>query len=412
MQKDRRPGKKFPKKKFQGPKKEAPKLKEGYYRCVAKTLAGLEEMQAEELKRLGFENVSPMKRAVRFETDLEGIYKANLACRTALSILVNISNFRFRNSDDFYKQVKNIVWEDIFEVRKTISIKTAVFSNIFKNTQYPALVAKDAIADRFREKFKKRPNVDKERPDVVIDVYISENRATISLNSSGQPLFMRGYRNMAFAAPLNECLAAGLIYLTGWKADSNFINPMCGSGTLIAEAGMMAYNIHAQKMREDFSFQNWKNYDEGAFQKVRKNLESEEKSDVDIKLEASDISNRAISITRNTLAKLWLDDKVELTKMNVMKAKVNTKDGLIILNPPYDERLQEDDIEQMYSGIGDTLKTQYTGHRAFIFSSHIEALKNVGLKTSSRRELYNGKIPCKYFGYDLYEGSKKGKDEK
>ena len=375
--------------------------------CTAKTLKGLEGVLADELRAMGYNNVEEQRRAVSFESDLEGLYKANLNLRTALSVLWPLKSFRFKNKDDFFKQARSIVWEDQFDINKSFVVKTAVFGKAFNNTNYPALLVKDTVVDRFRNMLKRRPNIDKERPDVVIDVYVSDNNCTISLNSSGNPLFMRGYRNMPFTAPLNECLAAGMIYLSGWKANENFLNPMCGSGTLIVEATMMALNIHPAKLRNEFAFMHWRNYDSTMFEKRRKALEKEEIKSFGHKLEASDISNRAISITRNSLMAMGIENHVDLFKMNILKPKVNTKSGTIIINPPYDERLKDDEIEKTYEEMGSALKNNYENHEAWILSSHIEALKHVGLKTSSKIDLLNGKIPCKYQCYQMYSGSKK-----
>ena len=375
--------------------------------CTAKTLKGLENVLADELNAMGYSKVLKQRRAVQFEADIEGLYKANLNLRTAMSVLWPLKSFKFRNKDDFFKQARSIVWEDQFDVKKTFAVKTAVFSKVFTNTNYPALLVKDTVVDRFRNLLDKRPNVDKERPDVVIDVYVSDNECTISLNSSGAPLFMRGYRNMPFTAPLNECLAAGMVYLSGWKANDNFLNPMCGSGTLIAEAAMMALNIHPQKLRDDFAFKHWRNFDEAIFKKRREALLKDELDSFNFKLQASDISNRAISITRNSLMVLGLEKYVDLSKMNVLKPKVDTKSGTVILNPPYDERLKEEDIEEVYENMGSSLKLNYENHDAWILSSHLEALKKVGLKTTAKIDLFNGKIPCKFQGYELYSGSRK-----
>lgn len=383
------------------------KEKERVYKCTAKTLAGLEEVLENELNQMSFKNVRALKRAVQFESDIKGIYLANLNLRTALSVLAGITSFKIRNKDQLYRGALAIPWENIFDIKKTFAVKTTLFGKLFDNSQYPSLVVKDAIADRFREKFDKRPNIDRERPDVVIDVYINENFCTISLNSSGPPLYMRGYRHITFEAPLNECLAAGMIGLSEWNGTENFINPMCGSGTLTIEAAMKALHVHPAKMRDEFCLKNWLNYDETLFDQVRQDLINAEKKKLDIKIEASDLSNRSLSITRNSLIKLGIEDHVEIFKMNFMKAKADTEEGLVMLNPPYDERLKDENIEELYEGIGSSLKNTYTGHRAFILSSHLEALNSIGLKTYRKFNLLNGKLPCKFQGYELYEGSKK-----
>lgn len=381
---------------------------EKIYICTAKTLTGLEEVLSNELIAMDYKNVKILKRAVQFDADLKGIYLANLNLRTALSVLVAISSFKFRDKDDLYRKAFDIDWENIFDVKKTMAVKSTLFGNMFNNSLYTSLLVKDAIADRFRRSFKVRPNVDRERPDVLIDVYINENFCTISLNSSGRPLYLRGYRHITFEAPLNECLAAGMIGLTGWSADTNLLNPMCGSGTIIIEALMMALKVHPAKLRDDFAFTAWKNFDSDLFQKGRQELINAELKELKIELQASDLSNRSLSIARNSLINLGLENFVTIVKMNFLKPKVTTKTGLIILNPPYDERLKEENIDEMYEGIGSSLKNDYTGHSAFILSSNIEALKHIGLKTSKKFDLLNGKIPCKFQGYELYEGSKKG----
>ena len=370
--------------------------------CMAKTFAGLEGPLEEELKAMGYRNVKPIKRGVHFDSDLKGLYMANLNLRTALSVLYPIHDFRFNTKDDFYKKALAVEWETFFDIKRTFLVRTTVFGQFFANSNYPGLLVKDAIADRFRKKMGKRPNVDKERPDVVVDVYVNEKNCTISLNSSGNPLFMRGYRNISFEAPLNECLAAGMIYLSGWKTGEAFVNPMCGSGTLVTEAAMMAMNVHPAKLRDDFAFTQWKNFDEHLFKSCREELISKELKKPSAPIQASDVSSRAVSTTRNSLILLGLEEHVEMSKMNVLKPKISTKSGMVILNPPYDVRLKEEDIEALYAGIGRSLKFDYVGHKAFVFSSNQEAIDKIGLKPFKKLDLYNGKIPCKFLGYELY----------
>ena len=375
--------------------------------CTAKTLAGFEEVAAEELRSMAFEKVKPLKRAVSFECDLRGVYMANLNMRTAMSILLPVADFRFKSNDDFIRNCSAIAWNKLFDVRKTFSVKTTVFSKAFGNTNYPGLLVKDSIVDCFREKTGKRPVVDKERPDIVIDVYISEFHCVISLNSSGRPLYLRGYRNMPFDAPLNECLAAGLILLSGWNARGNFINPMCGSGTLVAEAAMMAFAVHPQKFRNDFAFMNWSNFNAAMLEECRKKLTGLEKKEFPFEIRASDNSNRALSITRNSLSFIGLAPNVKLEKINFMDSSDKGGQGSLILNPPYGERLAEDDLDKLYASIGTTLKNKYHGITAWIFAADTKALNMIGLKPFRKHHLFNGKIPCKFLGFDLFEGSRK-----
>jgi putative N6-adenine-specific DNA methylase len=377
------------------------------YRCIAKTLMGLEAPLLKELEDLGYKNLVMKKRAVEFDADLIGIYRANLELRTALSVLVNLKQLIFRDEKDIYYGAFKINWEDIFDVKKTFMIQATVYGDAFKNTNYPALVLKDGIVDRFRKKKQVRPSIDKERPDVVIDLYISDNKCTISINTSGQPLFKRGYRGMSFEAPLNECLAAGMILLSGWDKKENFVNPMCGSGTLLVEAAMMAYNIQAGALREEYAFMNWLGYDKKAFESLRRPIEDSITSKASCKLIGSDISRRALSITSFSLDRYKLLQKVELEKMDLNKAKNTSEKGVVILNPPYGERILMPDLDKTYEEIGDALKTHFQNHKAWIISSNIEALKHIGLKSSQKIDLMNGKLPCKFVSYELYEGSRR-----
>ena len=347
---------------------------------------------------------------VEFDADLMGIYRANLELRTALSILVNLKQFVFRDEKDIYYAAFKINWEDLFDIKKTFMIQATVYGQAFNNTNYPALVLKDAIADRFRKKKEVRPSIDKERPDVVIDLYISEHKCTISINTSGAPLYRRGYRGMSFEAPLNECLAAGMVLLSGWNKKENFVNPMCGSGTLLVEAAMMAYNIQAGALREEYAFMNWLNYDKEAFESLRRPIDESISGDVPCKLIGSDVSRRALSITSFSLDRYNLLSRVELGKMDLLKRAKNTsEEGVVILNPPYGERLEVEDLDKTYGEIGDALKNHYQNHKAWILSSNMDALKQVGLKTSQKIDLMNGKLECKFVSFELYDGSRRPK---
>ncbi|MEQ8521128.1 MAG: THUMP domain-containing protein [Vicingaceae bacterium] len=271
---------------------------------------------------------------------------------------------------------------------------------------YPALVVKDAIADRFRSKYKERPNIDRERPDVIVDVYIFDNRCIISLNSSGMPLYKRGYRGlMTFPAPLNEVLAAGMVALSEWDVREDFFNPMCGSGTLIVEAAMKAYNIQAGYLRDEFAFMNWSTFDKEEFEKLRRDPEGAVKKSK-ARLMGSDISRRALSITSHSLNLYHLGDKVELKRQDFMKATTGEGKGVLILNPPYGERLEVEDIEMFYKTMGDNLMNHYSNYRPWILSANEEALQYVNLKSVEKYELMNGDLPCKYICYDLKAGHK------
>ena len=375
------------------------------YKLIAKTFSGLEDVLAKEVKRIGGKNVRRGKRAVFYDGDLELIYRSNYHLRAALRILKEIEHFNFKNVDQFYLKCKKIKWQNYFTVDQNFVINSVVVnSRDFRNSMFASLKVKDAIADYFRENFGKRPSVDTDNPDIIINVHIFQDNCTLSIDSSGESLHKRGYRVKQGEAPLNEVLAAGMIYISGWLGNSDFMDPMCGSGTLPIEAAMIAQNIPAAKFRKEFAFQLWNDFDPLLWEKV---TEPVERREFRHKIYASDISGSNLLNAQTNARRALVFNKIQFACTDFKDLNINLNNATILTNPPYGERLRENDLDGLYSMIGERLKHQYAGNSAWILSSAFESLKFVGLKPSERIDLFNGPLKCKYNNYRLFEG--KGK---
>jgi len=377
------------------------------FRLQAKTFFGLEEILAQELKGLGASDVRIKNRAVEFQGDLGFIYKANYSLRTALKILLPIYSFKAGNEKVFERKMQSFAWEKYLFNSQTFAIDSTVHSDYFHHSQYIMLKMKDAIADRFRQKFGKRPDVAVVNPDMLFHLHISGDEVTVSLDSSGEPLFKRGYRKAHFEAPINEVLAAGLLRLAGWEGKGNFLDPMCGSGTLLIEAAMMALNIPPQLHRKHFGFMNWQNFDLDLFNKI-KETRLGRVEEFNGKIVGYDTSHAALSAAKKNIESVDLQDFIEVRNQDFFQSEKELFPVLIVFNPPYNERLTIDE-EDFYKQIGDTLKSKYKNTLAWFITSDIEAYKKVGLRPSRKIKLYNGKLECRFFQYDVYEGSKKAK---
>lgn len=376
---------------------------------IAKTFQGIEDVLADELREIGATDVQKLRRAVSFSANLEQLYRANYELRTAISILKNIAEFEAHNEKELYQNIYNMDWYKIFDIGKSFLVNAGVADSNITHSHYAALKVKDAIVDNFRDKFGDRPNVDTDNPNIKIDVLINKNRCRISLNSSGNPLFKRGYRQNTSIAPLNEVLAAGLIKLSGWDMNSDFIDPMCGSGTLSTEALMMAMDIPAQYYRNnnDFSFIFWTNYDKGIWRQVVRRA-NEKIKEFEHNVIANDISKEVCNIAMENFKYAKLHKDIQLFNKDLIDLKPEvSKEGTIVINPPYGERIKSANLFDLYSKIGDTLKTNFPGFTAWIISSDFKAMKKIGLKTDKRLEVFNGPLKCKYFKYNLYKGSLK-----
>lgn len=376
------------------------------FKMVAKTMYGLEEILANELQTLGAKNINRLTRAVEFTGDMKMLYKANYCLRTALCILKPIVFFTAKDENELYSNIFKVKWEKYMNPDGTLIIDSSVSSHTFKHSLFVAQKTKDAICDHFRKYFNVRPNVDKKDPDLKIDIHIFENDVTISLDSSGEKLFKRGYRRQTGLAPINEVTAAGLIQLTGWKADSNFLDPMCGSGTIAIEAAMYAMNIPAQYYRHSFAFQHWSEYNSVDWKYVRQEADNPIR-DFNYEIWASDISQDALNIAQTNITFTKLHKDIHLLLSPMEEGKKPEGKTIVITNPPYGERLEVDDVVALYERMGDTFKKFYDGCTVWVLSSDIFALKRIGLKPTRRIEVFNGNLECRFFKFEIYKGSKK-----
>ena len=371
---------------------------------IAKTFRGLEEVLATELVNIGANNVQLQRRAVSFTGDMSLMYKANLYLRTSSRILKPILTFDASNPDEVYEQVKKITWSDYLTVDGTFAVDSTVFSDEFRHTKFVAYRVKDAIADWFTEKFDKRPSVRLDKPQLMINIHIAENRCTLSLDSSGESLHKRGYRVAQTEAPLNEALAAGMILMTGWKGESDFIDPMCGSGTLLIEAALIALNIPPGIYRSSFAFEKWNDFDDELFDTLY-NDDSYERP-FNFKIYGSDNSPRAIKIAEQNVKSTGLSKYIQLDVTPVQKLEAPSEKCIMVTNPPYGERITSDDIYGLYASLGTTVKHKFAGNSAWVISSHEECLDKIGLKPSERIRLLNGALDCWYCRYDIFAGKR------
>lgn len=375
------------------------------FEMIAKTFYGLEDILATELREIGAKDIVKHNRAISFIGNSETMYKANYQCRTALRILKPILKFKVQTSKALYRNVKKYEWERLFSLTETFAIDTVVSSEYFKHSKFVALKVKDAIVDRFRDEFGERPSIDVDNPTIRISVHIFNDTCTISLDSSGDSLHKRGYRTASTVAPLNEALAAGMILLSGWDRDSEFVDGMCGSGTIPIEATLIALNIPPGYLKKEYGFMKWKDYEPDLWNKVVNEVES--KTELDFKIVASDKSPEAIEVAARNIKSAKLLKYITLEKKYFDEQSCTSGYGVIIMNPPYGERLKEEDLNRFYSEIGDTLKGNFTGFDAWLLSASKTAMKRVGLRTSKRLTLFNGALECKFHKYELYRGTKK-----
>lgn len=373
------------------------------FRMVAKTFEGLEDVLRDELIDLGAENVEIGTRMVSFEGDLEMLYKANLCCRTALRILKPIVMFTAENTDELYDYLRNLDWEQFMDADTTFSVDSTVYSDGFSHSKFVTYRVKDAIVDHFRDKSGTRPSIRLEGADLQLNVHIAGNRVTVSLDSSGEPLYKRGYRVEQTEAPINEVLAAGIIMKTGWRGDSDFLDPMCGSGTFLVEAALIAANINPGIYRESFAFEKWKDFDKDLFEDLY-NDDSEER-EFNYKIFGGDINPDAIAVARKNIKSARVEEMVELSCRPLTEWEADTAEGVIVTNPPYGERLRPANLNTLYKEIGTTLKNNFQGWHAWIIGYQDEQMKEIGLKPSVKIPLNNGKLECTLREYVMFDGS-------
>lgn len=377
------------------------------FEMVAKTMQGLEDILAEELRDLGATNVEPGRRMVSFEGDKEMLYKANLCCRTALRILKPIYKFKASDTDSLYEAVKEFDWGSLLSVDKTFAIDTVAFSDEFTHSQFVTYRVKDAIVDWFRDRYgdNKRPGVRLQEADVLINVHIADDRVTLSLDSSGESLHKRGYRVAQTEAPINEVLAAGIILRSGWRGDSPLVDPMCGSGTFLIEAALIATNTNPGIYRKSFAFQNWADYDPQLFEELY-NDDSRER-EFNYKIYGADISVNAIDIARSNVKSAGMSRYIELQTKPLAQWISAPAEGVMITNPPYGERISADDMDGLYQLIGDKLKNVFKGYHAWIIGYRKEYFDKIHLSPSVKIPLLNGALECELREYEIFEGDYK-----
>ena len=385
-------------------------MKTRSFEMVAKTLYGLEDILAGELIELGADNVQTGRRMVSFEGNKELLYKANFHCRTALRILKPVVHFKAQNPDEVYEQVKKLNWTEHLPEKNTFAIDAVVYSEIFTHSKFVAYRVKDAIIDSFAEQGKPRPSVRINNPDLQLHLHISHNDCTLSFDSSGESLHKRGYRVENGDALLSEALAAGMILKTGWKGESPFVDPMCGSGTLLIEAALIALNIAPGVFRSQFAFEKWDDFDAELFEQVSSD-DSHEKP-FHYKCYGSDISRDAIIAASKNVKSAGLSQYIDLKIQPFQQITENPEKGILITNPPYGERLNPRNLMDLYAMIGERLKHVFSGYDAWIISSNPEAMDNIGLKPAFKMKLMNGALDCEYRQYQLFSGKRKEFKEK
>ena len=372
---------------------------------IAKTMAELEDVLAEELIALGANDVEIGTRMVSFTGDKALMYKTNVHCRTALRILKPIHTFKAENADEVYEALRQLDWEEHLSLDKTFSIDAVVYSHIFNHSKFVAYKVKDAIADWFNEKYGKRPSVGVTNPDLVFNIHIAHNKCTLSLDSSGESLHKRGYRLAQTDAPLSEVLAAGMILKSGWRGESAFIDPMCGSGTLLIEAAMIALGIPPGIHREHFAFEKWNDFDEELFSEIYN--DDSGAREFTHRIIGSDISPKAIAIAEKNIKNAGLKKYIDLeVKPFQQYTEKPAPSGILMTNPPYGERLKVEDLEELYAMIGERLKHVFTGYNAYILSYRKESFDSIGLKPSKRFFLYNGALECEMREYEIFAGKR------
>ena len=379
------------------------------FKMIAKTIFGLEEILSSELQRLGARSIEVHNRAVSFTGDIGFLYKANLCLRTALRVLVPFKTFKVSDEKSLYNAIQSINWEDYMEVTDTFAVDTVINSELFTHSQYLSQKVKDAIVDQFRAKKGERPSVDLDRPTLRVNLHIFNDVATLAFDSSGESLHKRGYRDKTNLAPINEVLAAGLVLLSGWDKRSNFIDPMCGSGTILIEAALIANNIPPGYYREEFGFQRWEKFmpfDEELWNTIF-DSSINKITNHNQTIIGGELSPNVAKKAKENCKLAKVEDIVSIRNCDMKDFDVPPGKGVVIINPPYGERMVKDNIEELYKMMGDTFKQKFSGYDCWILSSNMEAFKHVGLRPSRKITLFNGQLECKFLKYEMYAGTKK-----
>lgn len=379
------------------------------FKIIIKTLAGLEDLLLEEVVNLGGTQPERLIRAVKCSGDLSVVYRLNYLSRLALKVLVPIYNFEARNENQLYNGIKSFDWTKVFGIDQTFAVDGFINQGFTNHSQYVALKAKDAIVDRFRGSYNRRPDVNPVDPDIQLNVHVYKDNCSVSLDSSGDSLHKRGYRIKTGLAPVNEVLAAGLIQLAGWDKISPFYDPMCGSGTILIEAAMLAMNRPSGFYRHRFCFESWVDHDAALWRQIKSEAMRNE-GVPQSQIVGSDISTQAIANARLNIQNAGLGSKIRLALKDVSEFVPQFTPGTVIMNPPYGERMETEDIMSLYKKIGDALKNNFTGFSAWTLSSDLSALKFIGLHPSKKITVFNGPLECRFVKFDVYEGSKRSEE--
>ncbi len=375
------------------------------FEMIAKTFMGLENILAEELTQLGAGNIEIGRRMVSFTGDKEMMYRANVQLRTAIRILKPIAHFKAQSAEDMYDEVKKIDWSEYIGEGKTFSVDSVVYSEEFRNSRFVTYKVKDAIVDQFREKTGTRPNISVSNPDIRLNIHIAEDNATLSLDSSGESLHRRGYRQEQVEAPLNEVLAAGMIMMTGWKGETDFIDPMCGSGTLLIEAALIARNISPGVFRKEYAFERWSDFDSELFDKIY-NDDSQER-EFQHHIYGYDIDMKAVNTASLNVRAAGLTKDITVAQQDFKDFQKPAEKAIMVTNPPYGERISTPNLLGTYKMIGERLKHAFGGNNAWILSYREECFEQIGLKPSIKIPLFNGSLECEFRKYAMFEGKMK-----
>ena len=375
------------------------------FELIAKTFMGLEPVLAQELTQLGANNVQIGRRMVSFTGNKEMMYRANFQLHTAIRILKPIRHFKAGSADDVYEEVKKVDWSKYIEKGKTFSVDSVVYSDEFRNSRFVTYKVKDAIVDQFRENTGDRPNISVSNPDIRLNIHIAEDKATLSLDSSGESLHRRGYRQESVEAPLNEVLAAGMILMTGWKGDTDFVDPMCGSGTLLVEAALIARNMSPGIFRKEFAFERWSDFDQELFDTIY-NDDSQER-EFNHHIYGYDVDIKAVNTARLNVRAAGLTSDITVEEADFKDFKRPEEKTIMVCNPPYGERISTPNLLGTYKMIGERLKHEFMGNDAWILSYREECFDQIGLKPSIKIPVYNGSLECEFRKYSIFDGKMK-----
>ena len=375
------------------------------FELIAKTFMGLEPILAQELTELGANDVQVGRRMVSFKGDKELMYRANFQLHTAIRILKPIIHFKARSADDVYQAVLKVDWSQYLAPNQTFAVDSVVFSDEFRHSKFVAYKVKDAIVDQFRERTGNRPNISVSNPDIRLHIHIAEDDGTLSLDSSGESLHRRGYRQESVEAPLNEVLAAGMILMTGWKGDTDFIDPMCGSGTLLIEAALIARNISPGVFRKSYAFEKWKDFDADLFDMIY-NDDSKER-EFDHHIYGYDIDMKSVNTARLNVRAAGLSSIITVEQADIKDFTQPKEKSIMVTNPPYGERISTPDLLGTYRIIGEKLKHAFAGNEAWILSYREECFEQIGLRPSIKIPVFNGSLECEFRKYTIFEGKLK-----